>query len=255
MKSNIIDKALKLLDIKENFIIIHSNLLAFFKKTYHTPERVWEIIYSNYKDKTIIMPAFTFLINKKKKVIWDYKNTKSETGSLTEFFRDKISQKRTIHPIHSVCIFGPNYKDIPDHNCKSSFGLGSTWEWLSNNKNVCNLSMGIGLNGGATICHYPEQKHKVDYRYFKYFEAKIIDEKKNFSLKKYSYYTRINNKKFEGINNWKKCESDLINNKILKQIKINEIIFQKMNCYKAVNFISNKLSKNPYYIGKLKKKF
>ena len=82
-------------------------------------------------------------------MIWDYKNTKSETGSLTEFFRDKISQKRTIHPIHSVSIFGPNYKDIPDHNCKSSFGLGSTWEWLSNNKNVCNLSMGIGLNGGA----------------------------------------------------------------------------------------------------------
>ena len=37
---------------------------------------------------------------------------------------------------------------------------------------------------GATICHYPEQKHKVDYRYFKYFEAKIIDEKKNFYLKK-----------------------------------------------------------------------
>ena len=52
---------------------------------------------------------------------------------------------------------------------------------------------GIGLNGGATICHYPEQKHKVDYRYFKYFEAKIIDEKK-FLSKKYSYYTRINNK-------------------------------------------------------------
>ena len=32
MKSNLIDKALKLLDIQENFIIIHSNLLAFFKK-------------------------------------------------------------------------------------------------------------------------------------------------------------------------------------------------------------------------------
>lgn len=254
MKSNLIDKALKSLDIQENFIIIHSNLLAFFKKTHHTPEKVWEIIHKNFKDKTIIMPAFTFSINKNKKVIWDYKKTKSETGSLTEFFRNKISKKRTIHPIHSVSIFGPNYKEIPDHNCKSSFGVGSTWEWLSNNKNVCNLSMGIGLNGGATICHYPEQKHKVDYRYFKFFETKIIDKKNNLFKRKYSYYTRINNKKFEGINNWKKCESDLINNKILKQIKINEIIFQKMNCYDAVKFISMKLSKNPNYLGKLKKK-
>lgn len=253
MKINIIDKALKSLNIQEHFIIIHSNLLAFFKKTHHNPKKVWDIIYDNYKDKTIIMPAFTFSICKNKKIVWDYKKTKSETGSLTEFFRNTISLKRTIHPIHSVSIFGPNYKEIPDHNCKSSFGAGSTWEWLSNNKNVCNLSMGIGLNGGATICHYPEQKHKVDYRYFKFFKAKIIDKKKNLSERKYSYYTRIKNKKFEGINNWKKCEIDLMKNKILKQIKINEIIFQKMNCFNAVKFIAMKLNKNPNYLGKLKK--
>ena len=253
MKSNIIDKALKSLNIQEHFIIIHSNLLAFFKKTHHNPKKIWDIIYDNYKDKTIIMPAFTFSICKNKKIVWDYKKTKSETGSLTEFFRNTISLKRTIHPIHSVSIFGPNYKEIPDHNCKSSFGAGSTWEWLSNNKNVCNLSMGIGLNGGATICHYPEQKHKVDYRYFKFFKAKIIDKKKNLSERKYSYYTRIKNKKFEGINNWKKCEIDLMKNKILKQIKINEIIFQKMNCFNAVKFIAMKLNKNPNYLGKLKK--
>ena len=42
-------------------------------------------------------------------------------------------------------------------------------------------------------------------------------------------------------------------NKILKQIKINEIIFQKMNCFNAVKFISMKLNKNPNYLGKLKK--
>ena len=60
-------------------------------------------------------------------MIWDYKNTKSETGSLTEFFRDKISQKGQYTQFTQFSIFSPNYKDIPDHNCKSSFGLGSTW--------------------------------------------------------------------------------------------------------------------------------
>ena len=65
MKSNIIDKALKLLDIKKTLSLF---ILIFwlFSKRLIIPERVWEIIYSNYKDKTIIMPAFTFLINKKK---------------------------------------------------------------------------------------------------------------------------------------------------------------------------------------------
>ena len=51
MKSNIIDKALKSLNIQEHFIIIHSNLLAFFKKTHHNPKKIWDIIYDNYKDK------------------------------------------------------------------------------------------------------------------------------------------------------------------------------------------------------------
>ncbi len=254
MKEEIIDKALKALDIQESFIIIHSNLLAFYKKTHHNPEKIWKIIHYNYQDKTIIMPTFTFSISKKKKINWNYKETKSETGSLTEFFRKKISQKRTIHPIHSVSIFGPNYKKIPDHNCKSSFGEGSTWEWFGNNKNVCNLSLGIGLNGGATICHYPEEKFKVNYRYYKSFEARIVDKKNNSSNKKYLYYSRVNNKKFEGINNWKKCEKDLIKNKILKQIKIKGIIFQKMNCYDGAKFISKRLSENPNYLGKLKRK-
>ncbi len=253
MNYEIIDKALKSLDIKENFIIIHSNLLAFFKKTHHKPEKVWREIFENYKNKTIIMPTFTFSINKNKKRTWDYNRSKSETGSLTEFFRKKISKRRTVHPIHSVSIYGPNYKDVPEHNCKSSFGSGSTWEWLANNKNVCNLSIGIGLDGGATICHYPEEKFKVNYRYYNFFEVKIVDKKNKSYRKKFSYYSRFEDRKFEGINNWKRCENDLIKSKILKQIKIQGIIFQKMNCYNAIKFISTKLNKNPNYLGKLRR--
>ena len=253
MNHEIITKALEKLDIRENFIIIHSNLLALFSKTYHKPEKVWGQILKNYKNKTIIMPTFTFSINKNKKVIWDYYKSKSETGSLTEFFRKKVSKKRTVHPIHSVSIYGPKYKDVPEHNCKSSFGSGSTWEWLCRNKNVCNLSIGIGLDGGATICHYPEEKLKVDYRCYNFFEANIIDKKNKSYKKKFSYYSRFKNEKFEGINSWKKCENDLINSKILKQIKIHGIIFQKMNCYDAVKYILMKLNRNPNYLGKLRR--
>ena len=93
MNYEIIDKALKSLDIKENFIIIHSNLLAFFKKTHHKPEKVWREIFENYKNKTIIMPTFTFSINKNKKRTWDYNRSKSETGSLTEFLEKKFQKE------------------------------------------------------------------------------------------------------------------------------------------------------------------
>lgn len=254
MNIKLIDKSLELLNIKERYIIIHSNLLAFYKKTYTDPKKIWEIIMNKYKDKTIIMPTFTFSIHKKKKIIWNYNKTRSETGSLTEFFRKKISLRRTIHPMHSVSIYGPHHSSIPSHNCKSSFGKNSIWEWFGKNKNVCNLSMGIGLDGGATICHYPEEKYQVDYRFYKNFEAKIINKENNLIKKNYSYFARVDNNKYEGVNNWKNCEKDLIKANILKQIKIQGIVFQKMNCYKAVNFISRKLLRNINYLGKLKKK-
>ena len=253
MNKKIIDEALNSLNIKEKFIIIHSNLLSFYKKTYSEPSKVCSIILNNLKGKTIIMPTFTFSINKQKTIHWNYDSTKSESGSLTEYFRKKISLIRTIHPIHSVAIYGPNAKKIPKHNCSSSFGPGSTWEWFAKNKNVCNLSIGIGLDGGATICHYPEEKFKISYRYFKFFKAKILRKNKNPVIKNYSYFARINNSDFTAQNFWKKCENDLIKNKILKRIKISGIIFQKMNCYKAVNFILKKLKQNENYLGRLNK--
>ena len=39
------------------------------------------------------MPTFTFSINKNKKRTWDYNRSKSETGSLTEFFRKKFQKE------------------------------------------------------------------------------------------------------------------------------------------------------------------
>ena len=250
MDKKIIKQALRLLDIKEKYIIIHSNLLAFYKKTYCKPDQVWDIILNNFKNKTIIMPTFTLLNNQKKKH-WSYNASKSESGSLTEYFRKNISSRRTVHPIHSVAIYGPGTKKIPNHNCKSSFGPGSTWEWFAKNKDVCNLSMGIGVDGGATIFHYPEEKSIVNYRVYNSFNVKIIGKNEKVSIKKFSYFARINNKNFTGQNSWKKCENDLIKKKILKQVKVRGIIFQKMNTNKVVDFISDQLKHDSNYLGRL----
>ena len=109
--------------------------------------------------------------------MWDYNNSKSQTGIFSEYFRKKIAKKRTNHPIHSVAIWGKDIKKIPEHNSKSSFGKGSTWEWICNTKNVCNLSIGVSVHGGATILHYPEEFLRVNYRYFKIL--KVSNENSN----------------------------------------------------------------------------
>ena len=239
--------------IKEDFVIVHSNLVPFNKFKFTSIRDFWDQMneYFDFK-KTIIMPTFTFN-NAAKNLIWDYYKTKSETGALTEFFRKKIATRRTLHPLHSVAIFGPKAKEIPEHRCKSSFGRFSTWEWLALNKNVCNLSLGIGLEGGATICHYSEEKIGVPYR--KYIKLKAIVKNKNGKKEKklFKYYARFKKKETNGVNYWRKCENDLINSKILKKILLKDIIIQKMNTYEATKFIIKNLRKNPYYLGRFVK--
>ena len=254
MDKKLLDKVLKKFKISEKFVIIHSNLLPFFKKTLHEPEKVWKIIQHNLRGKTIIMPTFTLSHNDKKNNHWNYNHSKSECGSLTEYFRKNISAKRSIHPKHSVAIYGPNANKIPSHNCQSSFGKGSVWEWLCNRKDVCNISLGIGLNGGATICHYPEEKMKVQYREYKKFLTKITMRNNKNKTNFFSYFVRKHNKLYEAQNNWKLCENDLLGSKILKQIKIKGIVFQKMNANQATKFIIKKMKKNPNYLGDMQKK-
>ncbi len=101
----------------------------------------------------------------------------SNVGALSEFVRSKKKNKRSLNPVHSVCIFGPK-KNIPIQYSRSSFGRGSTWEWLCKSKNVINISLGIGLNGGATFLHVAEEINKVNYRHYKKININIFDRKK-----------------------------------------------------------------------------
>jgi len=242
-----IHKIFKSLKIKENFIIIHSDIVGLGFKNFSI-SRLWEIIFDALgKNKTYILPTFTFTRKKR----WDLKNSQSETGVLSEYFRKYIGSRRTVHPIHSVSIYGKNSNDIPEHNCSSSFGKGSVWEWLCRNKNVCNLSLGVELEGGASICHFPEEFVGVKYRNYIQIKDKIIVPPKKKILSKYSYYARTIKKNLEGNNDWSKCEEDLIKSKILKRKYFfnNKYPISKMNTYYASNFIINKLKKNQFYLG------
>jgi len=251
-KIDTIYKIFKNTKIKEEFIIIHSDIVSLAFNNFSL-EKLWQIIFDGLgNDKTFIFPTFTFNRNK----IWSYHESKSETGILSEYFRKNIATKRTVHPIHSVSIFGKNFKEIPNHNCSSSFGKGSIWEWLCTNKNVCNLSLGVKLDGGASICHFPEELIGVNYREYIEIKDKIYGYNKKLIKKKFSYYARKINKAGEGFNNWANCERDLLKAKIMKR----KFYFQNrypisvMNTREASQFIISRLKKNSSYIGKFYQK-
>ncbi len=236
---------LKKIRIKEKFIIIHSDVTGLYFKNFSLQE-LWKIIKSSFgKNKTYIFPAFT-LKNKKKK--WDYHKSKSDAGIFSEYFRNNTSQLRTIHPLHSVCIFGKNKNKIRIGPSLSSFGKGSFWDWACNSKDVCNLSLGLNLGGGATFCHYSEEFMKVSYR--KYIELDIqVFEKKNKKIdKKFLYFAR--KKKFS--NNWKKLERELTKLSLIRKYVFpeNDYSILKMNTNKVTKFLIKKIKNNSLYLIK-----
>lgn len=233
-------KFFKNLKFKEEFIIIHPDLLSFYQFKVKV-DKFWDILnFCIGRNKTYIVPTFNF----KKSISWSCNKTPSESGYLTEYLR-KISKKRTIHPIHSVSILGPKFKEIPDHNSPSSFGKNSTWEWLCENKHVRNLSIGSKFIEGATICHYPEEKLQVHYREYIKLKQKVFDKKNKQIKKTFFYFARK-----KGIeNNWDLCLKKLIKNKIVlyKKNKLDIPIFS-MNTASTTKFIIKELKKNEHLV-------
>ena len=235
-------------NIEEDFIIIHSDIVGLTFPNFNL-EELWNIIFDTFgRDKTYIFPAFYF--NKLKKNTWNYYDTKSDAGILSEYFREKISSLRTVHPIHSVSIFGKNEDKIPIKYCSTSFGKNSFWEWACSNKNVCNISLGIELDGGATFCHYAEEFCKVPYRKFMDLNFNIRDKKNNLIKKKYKYFARNSKPNLEIVNDWDKVQKILTNKKLIKtyRSKSPKYVILKMNTFKVTNFIINKIMKHPYFL-------
>lgn len=234
---------LKKIKIREKFIIIHSDVTGLYFKDFSLAE-LWKIILSSFgKDKTYIFPAFTFA-NKNHE--WKYSKSKSESGIFSEYFRTKISDLRTIHPLHSVCVFGKNKNQIKIGGQLSSFGKGSFWDWACNSNDVCNVALGLDLEGGASFCHFAEEFKKVKYRKYIKLNVKVYGKRNKKINKRFLYFAR--KKKY--FNNWQKVEKDLSKSFLIKKYVFpqNNYSILKMNTKKVTNFLIKKINKNPLYL-------
>ena len=247
--SDKLKKFLSKVYIKEDFIIIHSDVTGLVFPKFDLKE-LWKIVFSSFgENKTYIIPTFTLNNHKK---YWSYNQTKSDVGILSEYFRKNISSIRTIHPIHSVSIFGKNSFKIPIKHCSSSFGKNSFWEWACKNNNVCNISLGLELNGGATFCHYVEEYCKVPYRKYINLNYIVKDKQNKIIKKKYTYFSRNTDFKKEIINDWDSVQKTLIKKKLINIYKNENPKYQvlKMNTSKVSNFLIKKVKKNNIFLLK-----
>ena len=181
--------ALRLAGIKKGDVVfVHSDISAFGKLLLFDRKLLLQTLTNSIKevvgeDGTIVMPTFTYSFDKNE--AYDIENTKSTVGALTEFFRKQENVSRTIHPSHSVAVWG-RHKDELLNIGKDTFGQGSVFEKF-HKLNGKLVFFGTPFHEACTFIHYIEQMYEVPYRYMKKYKGKIIKNGGEFE-DEFSFY-------------------------------------------------------------------
>lgn len=125
--------------------------------------------------------------------VFDYRNTLSQVGALSNAALKREDFKRTRHPIYSFAVWGHDRDYLCDLNNISAFGADSPFAYLYH-RGAKNLFIGLDYKDGLAFVHYAEETAGVDYRYFKDFRGPYIDKtgiKKDLTFRMYVRNPRL----------------------------------------------------------------
>ena len=137
-------------------------LLIYLKKNkikYTLNNLIDDLIKIVGKKGNILFPTFNWDFCKGKS--FNYNNTRSMTGSLSNVALKRPDFKRSKNPIYSFAVWGNNQFKICNLNHQSCFGLSSPFGYLIKN-NAKNLCIGMNYRDGFTFVHVAEEKMVSD---------------------------------------------------------------------------------------------
>ncbi len=173
-------------------LFVTSDVLSVFYDAYRLNEEITcndiinllqELITPN---GNLIFPTYNWKFCKG--ITFDYNNTRSETGSLTQTALERDDFIRTKHPIYSFAVWGKDAKYLASLDYKDSFGEDSIFAWFEK-VNAINLFLGMD-GGGETFIHFCQERENVPYRFIKDFTAEYIDKDGNKGIRTYSMFVR-----------------------------------------------------------------
>ena len=187
---------------KGSTIIVCSDilkLLILFKKkkiNFNLDDFIDLLIKIVGKNGTLIFYSFNWNFFEGK--IFDYNNSKSFSGSLSNAALKRKDFKRSKSPVYSLLIYGKYQKKICNMKHDNCFSLDSPFGFLIKKKAKCLFFDLDYKNAAFPFFHVAEQYVKVYYRFYKIFSGKVIFKNK-IKKTKIKMYVRKKNYKITTI--------------------------------------------------------
>ncbi|MDQ3019440.1 MAG: AAC(3) family N-acetyltransferase [Bacteroidota bacterium] len=232
-------------------VLIHSDLYVSSKlmlknKMYGRTELLeqhFKIIHKIFPEFNILMPAFNYDFFTTH--IFDTERDKVQLGPFPEYFRTNISRWRTPIPIFSFCGNGKEPKVNFSYEVKLYDNHPVYHDLLKNNGII--FHYGTNLWATAFIHFIESYEDKPLYRYDKAFYGKVIDKDGNITEHKIILHVRPHGNL---LINYNLCEiqTELLNENIMKSIKIKNGEFYVIPCKELLEFLKSKIAKDPFYL-------
>lgn len=174
-------------------VLIHSNLKRTLRRiTKLGLEISPDVILDSFLEAigssgTLLLPLFNFDFTKG--TAFDYKNTPSQMGILTEVARRHPKVIRTGHPIYSFAVIGNQSEKFREVNNFSGYGEDSPFAILHKmNGKIAVLD--LSDQNSMTFYHYIEEMKSVSYRYHKTFTGEYTDLNGHEEVRTYGLFVR-----------------------------------------------------------------
>lgn len=229
-------------------VFLHSNI-GFFGRMENTNsadelcrnhlQALKEVVGEN---GTIVVPTFSYSFCHNE--LYDAVVTPSDCGMFSEYVRKQEGVIRSLDPNFSVAAWGrlaEYYTQNPTHE---SFGVGSFWERLLNEKGkiVC-----MNMDCGSTFVHYIENCNRVSYRYNKAFNGTYTDREGKKRRDYFVHYVYDLERPEDGPF-FPRLHEKYQNAGLCKEVQLGKGIIRSMKVDEYYAFVTETLKKEPRFL-------
>ena len=143
-------------------LFVHSAFKTFSQEGY-SPDTVLQTFMEHMRGGTLLLPTMSWRYVKPDHPFFDERRTPSNTGILTELFRQQYASHRSLHPTHSVAGIGNQTQALLSghHHCVTPCGETSPFAKLVE-VDAYILMLGVGIDC-CTLIHYAEEMLAPEY--------------------------------------------------------------------------------------------